>query len=213
MSKHIIDFQKKHGLTPDGIIGKNTLRKMKEVWGLTNEQLAHFMAQTHHETGGFKLDTENLNYSASGLLKVFEKYFGVGKLPASQYANKPEAIANVVYANRMGNTEPCDGYTYRGRGALQLTGKDNYKAFAEFLKNNEVLTNPDIVATKYFWETALFYFTRNKLWGQMKYTDKEAVLRISKAVNMGSTNAKGTPNGLKDRENKFDYYYNITKGL
>lgn len=206
MSKHIIDFQKANGLQADGIIGKMTLAKMKEVWGLNNEQLSHFMAQTHHETGGFKLDTENLNYSTSGLLKVFPKYFGVGKLPASQYANKPEAIANVVYANRMGNREPCDGYTYRGRGALQLTGKDNYKAFADFLKDNEVLTNPDIVTTKYFWETALFYFTRNNLWGQMKYTDAEAVKKISKAVNGGY-------NGLLDRQAKFNYYYNMTKVL
>lgn len=206
MSKHIIDFQRKYGLVADGIIGKNTIAKMRCVFGIqTDAQMAHFLAQVHHETGGFKLDTENLNYSASGLLKVFGKYFGVGKLPASQYANKPEAIANVVYSKRMGNVLPGDGWRYRGRGALQLTGKDNYKAFSDFVKNPSIMNNPDLVATKYFWESALFYFTRNNLWGIMKGNDMDAVKRVSKAVNGGL-------NGIEDRQNKFLYYWNmITK--
>lgn len=206
MSKHIKAFQLKHGLVADGIIGKNTISKIRCVFGIqTDSQMSHFLSQVHHETGGFALDTENLNYSAQGLLKVFGKYFGTGKLPASQYANKPEAIANVVYANRMGNTAIGDGWKYRGRGALQLTGKDNYKAFSEYVKETSIMTNPDLVASKYFWESALFYFTRNNLWGLMKGNDTETVRKVSKAVNGGT-------HGLEDRQNKFVYYWNmITK--
>lgn len=203
MSKYIIDFQKKNGLIADGIIGRNTLLKMRCVFGIqTDSQLAHFLANVHHETGGFKLAEENLNYSAQGLLKIFPKYFGVGKKPASQYANKPEAIANVVYANRMGNNNPGDGWKYRGRGALQLTGKDNYRLFSDFLKDSEIMAYPDLVATKYFWESALFYFTRNNLWGIMKGNDTEAIRKVRKAVNGGL-------NGIDDVQNKFVYYYNM----
>lgn len=205
MSKHIIDFQKKHGLVADGILGKRTIAKMRCEFGIdTDAQMSHFLANVDHETGGFKADTENLNYSQTTLLKVFGKYFGVGKLPASQYANKPEAIANVVYANRMGNgnAQSGNGWKYRGRGALQLTGKDNYKAFSQFIKDSAIMDNPDLVATKYFWESALFYFTRNNLWGQMKYTDPEAVKRVRKSVNGGA-------NGLSDVQEKFIKYYNL----
>lgn len=205
---HIVDFQKRNGLVADGILGKNTIQKMRCVFGIsTDAQMAHFLANIEHETGGFVADTENLNYSASGLLKIFPKYFGVGKLPASQYERKPEAIANVVYANRMGNGNSAsgDGWKYRGRGALQLTGKENYKLFSDFVKDIDVINNPDIVATKYYWESALFYFTRNNLWGLMKGNDLETVRRVRKAVNGGY-------NGLAEVQELFVKYYNmITK--
>lgn len=169
----------------------------------TDAQMSHFLANVHHETGGFVADTENLNYSASGLLKVFPKYFKTFTA-AKEYERKPGKIANYVYANRMGNGLPQsgDGWKYRGRGALQLTGKDNYKLFSEYVNDKEVLTNPDIVATEYFWESALFYFTRNKLWKQMKYNDPESIKAIRKAVNGGYT-------GLNEVQDLFVKYYNL----
>lgn len=204
MSK-IRQFQQDNGLIADGILGKKTIAKMRCEFGIdTDAQMAHFLSQVHHETGGFKSGTENLNYSEQGLLKTFSRYFGIGKRTASQYARKPEAIANIVYANRMGNGNEAsgDGWKYRGRGALQLTGKDNYKAFAAFVKDNSVLDNPDLVTTKYYWQSALFYFTRNKLWGQMKHNDSEAVKSVRKAVNGGY-------NGLAEVQELFVKYYNL----
>lgn len=201
---HIVEFQKKHGLTPDGIIGKMTLAKMRcEFGSLTDSQLAHFLANCHHETGGFKLDTENLNYSARRLMIVFPKYFKTDDI-ARQYANNPIRIANRVYANRMGNGNEVsgDGWKYIGRGAIQLTGKDNYKAFAQFIKDPFILETPTKVAETYFWETGLFYFTKNNLWKQAKYNDDNAVKAIRKAINGGY-------NGLEDVQRLFDYYYNL----
>lgn len=200
--KHIKAFQAAHGLTADGIIGKNTLKKMKSVWGLNNEQLANMLGQVSHETGGFQLDTENLNYSVKGLLDTFGKYFTEGR--AKVYARRPEWIANYVYANRNGNgnEESGDGWKYRGRGAIQLTGKENYQKFAAWLK--EPMLCPDEVATKYFWETALFFFTVNGLW--ISKVDIPTITRISKRINGGT-------NGLQDRINKTLYYYQMTSKL
>jgi putative chitinase len=113
---------------------------------LTPVRAAHFFAQTAHETGEYKLFSENLNYSAAGLQGTFGKYFP-GTLEES-YARNPEKIANRVYADRMGNGNEAsgDGWKYRGRGALQLTGKANYKAFADYLGKPEIMETPDLVA-------------------------------------------------------------------
>lgn len=201
---HIIEFQKANGLYADSIIGKKTIHAMRCKFGIaTDTQLAHFLANVHHETGGFIADTENLNYSAQGLLSVFTKYFQTLQA-AKEYERKPEKIANYVYANRMGNGLPQsgDGWKYRGRGALQLTGKDNYRAFSEFVHDAEVLTNPDLVSTKYFWDSALFYFTRNNLWGKMKGNSPEDVKIVRKAVN-------GWYNGILEVQELFLKYYNL----
>lgn len=201
---HIVEFQKNNGLVADGIIGRNTLLKMRCVFGIqTDAQLAHFLANVHHETGGFKADTENLNYSAAGLLKTFPKYFK-DSITARQYANNPIRIANKVYSNRMGNGSEMsgDGWKYIGRGALQLTGKDNYRAFADYVKDISIMMYPELVATKYYWESALFYFNRNNLWPKMKNTTPEAIKAVRKAVNGGY-------NGLSEVQDKFVYYYNL----
>src|SRR5574344_29719 len=139
-------FQNKHGLVADGIFGKNTARKIAEVYKIKNP--AQFFGQVADESGGFTLSTESLNYSAKRLLQVFPKYFNLTNV--NRYANKAQDIANRVYGGRMGNVNANDGWYFRGRGAIQLTGRNNYKAFEKWLglKNNEIMLNPDLVATK-----------------------------------------------------------------
>lgn len=194
-------LQEKIGTTPDGAFGPNTLRKAMEYFKMTPERAAHFFAQTGHETGEFKLFTENLNYSAEGLTKVFKKYFTAET--AASYAKKPEKIANRVYGNRMGNGDEKsgDGFKFRGRGALQLTGKDNYEAFADYLKKPEILENPDLVSTDYAFESALFFFDRNKLWAICDGGVKNvSILALTKRINGGT-------NGLAHRTELTNKYY------
>ena len=184
-------FQKKHCLTPDGIIGPNTLAKMKQVWCLNDCQLSHFLGQIVHETGHFRYEEENLNYSTEALLRVFRKYFPT-RDAAAKVARKPQEIANIVYGGRMGNDQENDGWKFRGRGALQLTGRDNYEMFANKIGDLQILRNPDLVIEKYFFESGLFYFTRNNLWRLCEVVSNDSILKVSKRVNGGT-------NGLEDR--------------
>ena len=163
-------------------------------------RLAHFLAQCAHESAEFKALEENLNYSADGLKKVFSKYFP-GDL-ANGYARQPEKIASRVYANRMGNGDEAskEGYKYRGRGYIQLTGKDNYGAFAKAI-GDDVVTNPDWIKTKYpLLSAAWFWNTRalNELADQGASDD--VVTKITKKVNGGTL-------GLDDRISHFKKYY------
>lgn len=198
-------LQEKIGVTADGAFGPGTMKAGMEFYKLTPVRAAHFFAQTSHETGGFKAFSENLNYSAKGLQGIFGKYFP-GTLEES-YARQPEKIANRVYASRMGNGDEAsgDGWKYRGRGALQLTGKSNYKAFAEYLKKPELLDTPDLVATTYAFESAMFFFDRNKLWSicDQGVTDA-SILALTKRINGGT-------HGLEDRKAKTYKYYNYVK--
>lgn len=198
-------LQEKIGTTPDGVFGPGTMKKAMEYYKLTPVRAAHFFAQTAHETGGFKLFSENLNYSADGLQKIFGKYFP-GNLEES-YARQPEKIANRVYGSRMGNGDEKsgDGWKYRGRGALQLTGKDNYTAFAQYLQKPEIMTTPDLVATVYSFESAMFFFDRNKLWSICdKGINDAAILELTKKINGGT-------HGLADRNEKTKKYFEYVK--
>lgn len=198
-------LQEKIGVTADGVFGPGTMKKAMEFYKLTPIRAAHFFAQTSHETGGFKTFSENLNYSADGLQKIFGKYFP-NNLEES-YAKQPEKIANRVYASRMGNGDEKsgDGYKFRGRGALQLTGKDNYKAFADYLKKPEIMTNPDLVATTYSFESAMFFFDKNKLWSICDQgINDAAILALTKKINGGT-------HGLDDRNDKTKKYYEYVK--
>jgi putative chitinase len=204
MSK-ILEFQAANRLTADGILGKASFAKMKELWKVTDEQLAHILGQCHHETGGFKADVENLNYSTKGLLGVFKKYFPTEAL-ANQYQRQPEKIANRIYASRMGNGDEKsgDGWKFRGRGALQLTGKDNYKAFTTFIKE-DCVANPDLVKNKYFFESALFFFNKNRLLPLATTVTTDSITKISKRVNGGT-------HGLEDRILQTNKFYKQIKG-
>ena len=198
-------LQERAGVAADGAFGPGTMKAGMALLKLSPIRAAHFFAQTAHETGGFKAFSENLNYSAQGLQGIFGKYFP-GTLEES-YARQPEKIANRVYADRMGNGNEAsgDGWKFRGRGALQLTGKANYEAFAKYLGNNEVMENPDLVATKYSFESAMFFFERNKLWAICDQgINDAAILALTKRINGGT-------HGLEDRKAKTYKYYEYVK--
>jgi len=198
-------LQTKLGLTADGAFGPGTMKAAMKFYNLTPERAAHFFAQTGHETGDFKVYNENLNYSAQGLQGIFGKYFP-GNLEES-YARQPEKIANRVYASRMGNGDEAsgDGWKFRGRGAIQLTGKDNYTQFSKHINKPEILTNPDLVSTDYSFESALFFFDKNKLWSICDQGVNEAtILALTKRVNGGT-------HGLEDRKAKTLKFYGYVK--
>lgn len=199
-------LQTKIGVGADGAFGPGTLKAAMAYYKMTPERASHFFAQTAHESGNFKAFAENLNYGASGLTTTFKKYFTTTE-KALLYERKPEKIANLVYGNRMGNGDEAsgDGFKFRGRGALQLTGKDNYKVFSEYLKKPEIMTNPDLVATEYAFESAIFFFDRNKLWDICdKGVNKDTILALTKRINGGT-------HGLADREEKTLKYYGYLK--
>jgi putative chitinase len=195
-------LQSRVGVTPDGRFEPNTMKAAMVYYKMSAERAAHFFGQTSHETGGFRVFTENLNYSVKGLLSTFKKYFPTAE-KAAQYAAQPEKIANLVYSSRMGNgnEKSGDGWKYRGRGALQLTGRDNYIAFSEYLGKPEIISNPDLVATEYAFESALFFFDRNKLWSICdRGVNKDTITALTKRINGGT-------HGLEDRIQKTGAYY------
>ncbi|MEW8561534.1 MAG: glycoside hydrolase family 19 protein [Candidatus Thiodiazotropha sp.] len=161
-------------------------------YGIANSKvrLAHFFSQVLHESGCMRYDMENLNYSAKALRAVFGKYFKT-KRQAEGYARQPEKIANKVYANRMGNgvESSGDGWKYRGRGLIQLTGKNNYRAFAKWIDDDRIMDDPDLVASEYAVHSAVFYWDKNNL---NKIADKDDVVRMTKRINGGT-------NGLAHR--------------
>lgn len=149
----------------------------------TNLRLAHFLAQCALESTGFTATVENLSYSAQRLMQVFPKYFR-GVDPAA-YAKNPTKIGNRVYANRMGNGDEAsgDGFKFRGRGYIQLTGKNNYTSFTGFI-GEDCVANPDLVATKYPLASAAFFFNSNNIWAICdRGADDATVTRVSTAVN------------------------------
>lgn len=172
------------------------LAAMKEMFPkydiTTPEREASFLAQCGHESGGFRVRTENLNYSAKALDSLFGKYFKRGGRDATEYERQPEKIANVVYANRMGNgdTESGDGWKHRGRGYIQLTGHDNYAAFAKSIGKSidEVIEYLDTVEGAL--ESALWYWSTN---GLNKYADSGDIVTMTKRINGGTI-------GLEDRK-------------
>jgi putative chitinase len=198
----LINLQNKCGCHADGVFGPSTFKSAAAFYKLSPNRAAHFFAQTAHESGNFKAFSENLNYSAKGLRGIFRKYFPTDAL-ARAYERQPQKIANRVYANRMGNGPESsgDGWKYRGRGPLQLTGKDNYRAFGKYIgREQEVLDNPDIVANELGFESALWFFDANKLWGICDQgVNDAAILALTKRINGGT-------HGLDDRKLKTKKY-------
>ena len=198
-----LNIEKLKGHIPDAVLVQ--IPDTAAKFNITNNlRLAHFLAQCGHESGGFKAVSENLNYSADGLKKIFGKYFP-GNLNES-YARQPEKIASRVYASRMGNGDESskEGFKFRGRGYIQLTGKANYTNFTKFI-GEDCVSNPDLVATKYPLASATFFFDSNKLWAICdKGADDATVTAVTKRVNGGTI-------GLADRIKHFKEYYNLLK--
>jgi putative chitinase len=196
-------LNKLKGHIPDGVIAQ--IPDTSARFGITNNlRLAHFLSQCGHESGGFKAVRENLNYSAKGLVGIFKKYFS--PTLAIAYERQPDKIANRVYAGRMGNGDENsgDGYKYRGRGYIQLTGKENYTRFDDTVPEN-IIADPDLVATKYPLASAAFFFNSNKLWAICdRGATPEVVTAVTKRVNGGTI-------GLADRNKHFNEYYNLLK--
>jgi putative chitinase len=199
-SKFKLDKLKGH--IPDAVIAQ--IPDTAARFGITTPlRLAHFLAQCGHESGGFRATQENLNYSAKGLMGIFKKYFPNSAL-AIKYERKPQLIANRVYASRMGNGPEAsgDGFKFRGRGYIQLTGKENYTRFSATVAE-DIIANPDLVATKYPLASAAFFFNSNKLWAICdKGSTPDVVTAVTKRVNGGTI-------GLADRQKHFKEYYHL----
>jgi len=168
------------------------------------KRIAMFLAQVGHESGGLRHRKENLNYSAQGLNKIFPKYFIRAGRDANQYARNPEAIANVVYANRMGNgdEDSGEGFKFRGRGLIQLTGKTNYSAFAEFMDMDldaviDYLETEEGAAMSAGW----FWDSRDL----NKWADAGDIVKCTRLINGGTI-------GLADRKKHYEEALHIFGG-
>ena len=197
-----LKLEKLRGHIPDAVIAQIPDTASKFAIN-TPLRLAHFLAQCGHESGGFRATQENLNYSAKGLTGTFKKYFP-SEAAAAPYAKNPLKIASKVYGGRMGNGPESsqEGYKFRGRGYIQLTGKENYTAFGKSI-NEDILSNPDKVASSYALLSAAWFFSKN---GLHKMADEGAsdavVTKITKRVNGGTI-------GLADRIKHFKEYYKL----
>lgn len=149
-------------------------------------RMSHFLGQCDEECINFTDFTENLSYSGDALWKLFHTHFS-NPVEANSYAHQPERIANRIYASRMGNGNEAsgDGYKFRGRGCIQLTGRDNYKALGEFL-NIDLLSNPDLVATQYQLASAAYFFKSHDIWPICDNgVDIATITDVTKHVNGG----------------------------
>jgi putative chitinase len=197
-----LKLEKLKGHIPDAVIAQipDTAAKFNINTPL---RLAHFLAQCGHESGGFKVTQENLNYSAKGLMGIFKKYFPTQQL-AEAYQRQPQKIANKVYASRMDNGSEAsgDGFKFRGRGYIQLTGRANYTAFGKAI-NEDIANNPDVVSGKYALLSAAWFWSKN---GLNTLADggasDQVVTSITKRVNGGTI-------GLPDRIKHFKEYYHL----
>ena len=197
-----LKLDKLKGHIPDSVIAMipDTAAKFQINTPL---RLAHFLAQCGHESGGFRLTKENLNYSAKGLNGIFKKYFPTLE-SALPYERKPEKIANKVYGGRMGNGPESsgDGAKFCGRGFIQLTGRDNYTAFGKSI-GEDMASNPEKVSTHYALLSAAWFFNKNKLHIMADEGATDAVVtKITKRVNGGTI-------GLPDRIKHFKEYYHL----
>lgn len=174
----------------------------------TPKRVAAFLAQCGHESAGFSVLKENLNYSADGLNNIFAKYFKNAGRDAAPYARQPEKIANLVYANRMGNGDEKsgDGWRYRGRGPIQLTGKDNYRAFAnDYFDDPETLLNDPDLLTDHIPTSllaAVWFWQKNKLNVQ---ADAGDIKLMTKKINGGYI-------GLEDRIKHYNHALHVLEG-
>ena len=209
--ERIKEFQKSVGANADGIIGKETLSKFAAKFGRTRVQTIHFFANIHHESGGFTIVRENMNYTAPRIMEVF----GIGRhsakvtvAEAGRLAGNPWDLAERVYglgnpkkAKELGNTRPGDGWLFRGGGSLQITGGRDYDRYGD----KELYDNPDLIGeSAYYFTTAVREFDAKNIWTKAKDLSEASIRAVCKAVNGGY-------NGLDDRRAKVNYYANFWK--
>ena len=199
MSNAMKRLQEKVGVGADGAFGPNTARAICKQYGLSPKRGAHILGQSHHESAGFKRVSEGLYYSTPERIQAVWPSRFKTVADAEPYAKNPRGLANKVYGGRMGNDG--EGYKWRGRGFLQLTGKDNYSRFAKEMDLNIVLDNPDLIEEEYAFDTAMWFFKSNKLFdiSDQGVTD-EVIRKITKRVNGGT-------HGLSDREKQTHMIY------
>jgi putative chitinase len=197
-----MNLAKLRGSIPDTVL--NELPAVVTTFDInTPLRLSHFLAQTAHESGNFRLTVENLNYSSEALVSIFRRYFQTREI-ADAYHRQPERIANRAYANRMGNGDENsgDGWKYRGRGYIQLTGKYNYTQFNKYV-TDDVVQNPDIVASVYPLLSAGWFWSENRI---NFIADRGSAFRDITAVTQ---RINGGTNGLDDRIAKFRVYFQL----
>jgi putative chitinase len=210
----LFNLQSLKGYVPDLVISQIPDTAVK--FGITNTlRLSHFLAQCYHESGGFSTVRENLNYSVPRMLEIFKSDFDINKdklisesekVKAKSIVGNQVAIGNFVYANQNGNGNEIsgDGYNFRGRGYIQLTGRANYAKFDGFV-DDDIVANPDLIATKYPLMSAAFFFKNNNLWSICDKGDSESTIKaLTLRVNGGL-------NGIKDRIKMFNVFYNLLK--
>ena len=198
MSDAMKSLQSKIGVSPDGAYGPNTARAIAKYYNLSPERGAHLLGQCAHESAGFTRTTEGLYYSTpERIMAVWPSRFPTVE-SAEPYAKNPSKLANNVYSNRMGNGDEAsgDGSLFAGRGFLQLTGKFSYRKFASDMGLPDVMTDPDLVASEYAMETAIWFFEQNGLFEMADAGVSDPMIKkISKRVNGGF-------HGLSDRAEK-----------
>lgn len=208
-----MDFSKLKGKLPQNVYDE--LEQVVNKFQINNvNRLSHFLGQCSHESGNFKFIRENLNYSAQALANTFPTRFAIDpkakvKVPntlAKSIERQPQKIANTVYANRMGNgdTNSNEGWLYAGKGYIQLTGKQNYAKFDQYV-NDDIIKNPDLVATKYpLLSAAFFWFNNNLNIIADNGVNNTSITNITKRVNGGTI-------GLEHRIKMTNYYFNLLK--
>lgn len=208
-----LDITKLKGKIPESVY--NELPNVISKFSInTINRMAHFLGQCSHESGNFKTTKENLNYSAQGLANTFPSRFAVDpkakiKVPnalAKSIERKPQEIANNAYCDRMsnGNTASNDGFKYSGKGYIQLTGKDNYTLFDKFV-DEDIVKNPDLVATKYPLTSAGFFWNTNKInvLADVGIGD-DIITKVTKKINGGTL-------GIDSRIELTKGFYNLLK--
>lgn len=207
MNQAIINLQTRLGLDPDGKLGPITAKTFARHFGLNTVEAAHILGQCHHESAGFARMEENLNYSAKRLLQIFPKYFD--EIQAKYAAGNPVAIANKVYANRMGNRSEHsgDGWRHRGLGPLQLTGYDNQSRFLQSVGRS--IQEAELIKDELAFDSAVWFFRDRKVLAHCKNVSQIAILTVSRAVNIGNPMSQAIPHGLDDRAKWTLHYFKL----
>jgi len=201
MTEAMKKLQDRIGVGADGHFGKNTAKAIAQHFELSNERAAHLMGQASHESGHWRHTRENLNYSADSMMRVWPSRFP-DLASCEGYSRNPTALANKVYGGRMGNdANTNEGALFSGKGYLMITGKNNYRAFSSDMGLPEIMTDPDLVATDYAFDTAMWFFNTNKLFDIADDgVNDETILKITRRVNGGE-------HGLTDRTTETNKIY------